>query len=155
MAKDKTTSSKVVTNLLITVIVMTVLISLLMFLGLTYVVTIITIAVMPSIVANVVEKRKRRYASKTVTAFNLAGVIPHIISLARAGDPNMTAKGMMTDPYIWLIIYGLAGFGWIMVQVIPQITFLFLLIKAEMTIKQLKHLQEDLVKEWGEQVKGG
>jgi hypothetical protein len=151
----KSSASRFLTNLVIIITILTILSSLLIFLGLTYVMAVLAIGFMPCIVANLIEKRKRRMASKTITGFNLAGIMPLLFSLARSSDPNFVAQGAFNDPYIWLMIYGFAGFGWLVVHIVPQIAFLFLTIKADFTIRKLQSLQRQLVEEWGEGVKSG
>jgi len=158
MSKDqakpgKSSASKFFNNLIIVIIILTILSSLLIFLGLSYVMAVIAIGMMPSIVANLIEHRKRRLASKTVTALNIAGILPLVFSLARSSDPNFTAQGAFNDPYIWLMIYGFAGFGWLVVSIVPQIAFLILTVKADFTIRKLQALQQQLVEEWGEKIK--
>ena len=152
-AKDSKALKRVVSNLLITTIVITVASSILIFLGLTYIFGIIVLGLMPSVVANVVEKRKKRFASKTVSAFNLAGILPYFFKLGQMGNPNSAARELIVDPFVWVVIYGLATCGWVMVQVIPQFVFLILLIRSEFTKKKLKSFQDELVKEWGDVIK--
>jgi len=151
----KSSASRFLTNLVIVITILTVLSSLLIFLGFIYVMVVLVSGFMPCIIANLVEKRKRRLASKTITAFNLAGIMPLLFSLARSSDPNFVAQGAFNDPYIWLMVYGFAGFGWLVVQIVPQIVFLFLTIKADFTIRKLQSLQRQLIEEWGEGVKNG
>lgn len=147
------TTIKVINNLIVTILVLTVLSAVLIFLGLTYIVGLIVIGLMPAVVANVVEKRNRRFASKAVSAFNLAGILPFFFKLGGTPNPNLAAKEMISDPYVWLMIYGFATFGWVLIQVLPQLTLLILLVRSEYTIKKLKNYQEELVKEWGEVIK--
>ena len=45
-------------------------------------------------------------------------------------------------------------FGWLAVFIVPQISFLFLTIKADFTVRKLQGLQRQLIEEWGEGVKG-
>ena len=67
----------------------------------------------------------------------------------------LVGNDLLINQYIWLMMYGFAGFGWLIVHIVPQMAFLILTIKADFTIKKLQGLQRQLVEEWGEKVKEG
>jgi small-conductance mechanosensitive channel len=154
-AKEKEYASRVVKRLMmVTLMIMTVSAAL-VFMGFTYVVVMIVVSILPAVVASIVDRRPRKYASKTVTCFNLSGVLPVIFDIFMSADPDATAQVQLADPYVWMMVYGFAGFGWLVVYVIPQMVFLFLVVRSDHTIARLEQKRKALVEEWGDRVRGG
>ena len=153
--REKEYAKKVITRLLIMCIILTAFCSALVFMGFTYLVVLVVISLLPSGVAMIVDRRPRKFASKTVTCFNFAGLLPAMFDTLMASDPDVAAQQQLADPYIWLMIYGFTGFGWLVVYLIPQMVFLYLVVRSESTIARLEKLRKELVEEWGDRIKGG
>lgn len=111
------------------------------------------LAFLPGMTAILWDKKPGRFASKTVCALNLTGMMPYILSIMNSGSPDVVAINNLSDPYAWLLIYGFAGFGWGIIYLVPQITLIFLEAKSKFMIKRMEKFQEELVSEWGEEVK--
>ncbi len=148
----KSLSSKIVSNLIIVTSIVTMLSALFIFLGMGFVMAIFLFGFAPSFSAYVFDRHPKRYSSKTIIAFNIAGMLPHASSLLKGNNPDIVAQSMLSDPFLWLTIYGFAGFGWVIVHIIPQIAFLILMVRSEYTVKKLRFFQEQLVEEWGEAI---
>ena len=153
--REKEYAKKVVTRLLIMCIVLTAACSALVFLGFTYLVVLLVVSLLPAAVATIVDRRPRKFASKTVMCFNLAGLFPAMFDTFMATDPDLAAQQQLADPYIWLMVYGFAGFGWLVVYLIPQMVFLYLVVRSDHTIAKLEVRRKELLEEWGDRVKGG
>jgi hypothetical protein len=152
-ADGKKAASKIITNLLIVTLVTVVTFVLLAMAHLTYVAILLMIGLMPSIVARILDRRPGKVASRTILAFNLAGIFKHILYVFTSGDPNSAAQTLISDPFTWLWVYIFATFGWVIVRILPQIAILILSLRAEYTIKRMRGIQEKLIKEWGDNVK--
>lgn len=152
---DQREAGKIVTRLILVTIVLTALSSSLIFLGFTYVVVMIVVSMLPAVVANILDRRPGRQASRCVVFFNIAGLLPQLFDVMLSPDPDRMANHLLSDPYIWLIVYGFAGFGWLILHVVPQIVFLFLVVRSDQTIRNLETRRQALVEEWGEKVRGG
>ncbi len=111
------------------------------------------VGMLPAIVANLIDTRKGRYASKCVTAFNMAGVTPNLAGTLASGSPNHTAATLFENPESWVLMYGFAGFGWGIVYLIPRMAQLYFEISSAYHIEKLAELQKALVDEWSEEVK--
>ncbi|NDF12473.1 MAG: hypothetical protein EB060_06655 [Proteobacteria bacterium] len=146
-------NSKLMMNLVIMVIVVVVLISGLMAVGLSYIAVIVIMGLLPGIVAYILDRRKGKAASRTIMGFNLAGLLPQVISVLTSPSPNALAREMMSNPFTWFWVYLFACFGWVVIHLVPQIAYLFLSLKAEYTVKRMRSQQEKLIKEWGEEIK--
>ena len=152
---DKQYAAKVVTRLMVSTMVLTALSTVLIFMGFTYVVVLVVVSLVPAVVATVVDRRPKRWASRTVVFFNIAGLLPSLFDIFLSADPDNSAMHQLSDPYVWLMVYGFAGFGWVVVYIIPQVVFLFLLIRSDHTIAKLESKRQALVDEWGDRVRGG
>ena len=153
--REKEYAKRIITRLIVVSILLTFLSSALVFMGFTYVVVMIVISLLPGVVASIVDRRPRKFASKTVLCFNLAGLLPPLFDTFMAPNPDAAAQRLLADPYTWIMVYGFAGFGWLVVFVIPQMVFLFLVVRSDHTIKKLEARRSELVEEWGERVRGG
>lgn len=146
-------SGKIIGNLIIAVIVITIIAAALTSVGFYYVFILLITGALPGIVAYIVDQHKGKFTSKTVLAFNLSGLLPQLTAALTSGSPDTTALALLTNPYTWLMPYGFAAFGWAVVYIIPQIALLVLSIRAEFTIGKMEYFQKKLVKEWGEEVR--
>ncbi len=152
-AAAKKVAGKIVTNMILVTLVLMAAIIGLVLLKMTFVAVMLVIGLMPSIVAHILDRRPGKAASHTILAFNMAGLLKHIMNIFTGGNPNQTAQHLITDPYTWLWVYIFAAFGWLVVHILPQIAILFLSLKAEYTVKRMKSLQEKLASEWGDDIK--
>jgi len=146
-------SKRFTKNLVMMAIIMTLMAVILIYSGMSFVFALICIGMLPGIVANILDSAKGRMASKTVIAFNLSGIMPHLVAIIASGMPNQTAAAILKNPSAWLVVYGFAAIGWGVVYVVPQITRLYFEIKASYMIKRFEYMQEQLVEEWGEKIK--
>ncbi len=152
-ASAKAHSKKLIINLVTVTIIMTIVAAGMISIQLGTVFAFISIAMLPGIVAQITDGRPGRFASKTVMAFNVAGISPQIEAIFSSGSPDSTAISLFSNPSVWLLIYGFAAFGWGVVFLVPRISHLYLEITAKYTTKKLAHFQEKLVEEWGDEVR--
>lgn len=113
------------------------------------------LGMLPSIVAIIADRGAGRFASKTVSACNFVGVMPFLFEIGMTYEPSIAAKQMMSQPLTWIIIYGLAMIGWMLIWVMPQITLIFFTLRADIKTKNLLEDQKRLLDEWGDEVKSG
>lgn len=142
----------IVGSLIIASIVMTIISFGFITVGMGYVAAVLVIGMMPGLAAQMVDRRPGKYASKTVMAFNIAGMLPHLAAMLYSSNPNSVAQNLFDDPMTWLWIYMFASFGWLVIHLLPQISFLMFSIKAEYKMKKIRSFQELLVREWGEEI---
>ena len=113
------------------------------------------LGMLPAIVAIVVDRGAGRFASKTVFACNFVGILPFLFDIGLAYERSIAAKQLMVDPFTWLVMYGFAAIGWILIWILPQITLIIYTIRADVNAKKLHKDQESLLDEWGDEVKTG
>lgn len=112
----------------------------------------IIIGMMPSIVASFLDVTRKRYMFKSVLACNLAGMMPFIGELLRHGPNSVTMQNIMGDAGNWVIIYGSALIGWMMVRGMPMIAYSFINGFHSTQIMRLRGNQKRIENEWGPEV---
>lgn len=113
------------------------------------------LGMLPSVVSIIVDRGSGRFASQTISACNFVGILPFLFDIALNYEKSIAAKEIMMDPFTWVVIYGFAIIGLLLIFVLPNITAIIFSLKAEYKLNKLLNEQEKLVEEWGEEVKKG
>ncbi len=113
------------------------------------------LGMLPSIFAIIIDRGSGRFASQTITACNFIGILPFLFEIGLNYERSIAAKETMMEPITWLVIYGFAGVGLMLIFLLPNITAIIFTLKAEIKLKKLVSEQETLTGEWGEEVKKG
>ena len=111
------------------------------------------IGMLPCIVAYFMDVTKHRYTFQSVFAANLSGMMPFITKLIFAGPSSAAIDAMMGSFSTWLIVYGAAFIGWLLVKVCPMAAQVMVLGMHQTQIKHYDWLQKKLEGEWGDEVK--
>ena len=114
-----------------------------------YVFLFIFIAMLPAIVAYIIDTRKGRPIFSTVAALNFAGLFPYLIEIALSNDRLNAASSHMSSVYTWFVIYAAAGLGWAMIILCPIVCGLVLRGIFSGQVMHLESQQLKLVVEWG------
>jgi len=113
------------------------------------------LGMMPAILSMLFDRGAGRFASKTVSAFNFVGIVPFLFEIAQAFDRSLAAQRLMLDFWVWVVVYGTASLGWVTIWLFPQITVIIYAVRADNKISKLKKERDELIEEWGEEVKEG
>jgi len=113
------------------------------------------LGMLPSIVAIILDRGAGRFASRTVSACNFVGILPFLFDIGIKYDKGMAAKSLMATPFTWLVVYGGAMVGWMLIWVLPQMTMMVYTVRADVKRKRLINEQNAMLAEWGEEVKTG
>lgn len=116
-------------------------------------VLLISVGMLPTGVAYLIDTHPRRYAAKTVAWANLAGALIVVFELWGADRSIATTLDLLTDPMNWVIMLGAAGIGWGIHFTIPGLVLRYLDLSLEMKRKTLHERQKELEKEWGTDVR--
>lgn len=116
---------------------------------------LLLIGLVPSIVAYVVDRNERPMLAFTIAPLNLAGLMPYLLTLWNGSDTMPTVVHMLTDVYVWLVIYLAAGAGWLIFIGMPTIVTLTLERSLDRRKSKLQGLQDKLRADWGAEVAGG
>lgn len=131
------------------------------FLALAFVIALLTslptiiltlIAMLPTMVAFVIDRTEGKQNTMAVGAMNFAGLWPYLWSLWTGDHSIAAAMRMLGDPFVWLVIYGAAAFGWTIFILVPPIMIQVLKVLAEQRVETLRDNQKKIIQEWGKEV---
>lgn len=115
-------------------------------------VVIIFFGMLPTIVAFIIDRSKRRNASFCVGGINFCGVFPYLMDLWGHDNTMEMSIRILTDVFSLVIMYGAAGFGWMIYITLPPVIAAFLSVIAQHKLSILRTSQRQLIEEWGEDV---
>lgn len=113
---------------------------------------VLTLGLLPTLVAFVVDLHPRKYAARSVGSLNFAGTLPFLVSLWSGTHDLMSAMKILTDVYAWLVIYSAAAVGWVIYLGMPQVSGFLMEINAARRIRALDARRRKLIAEWGDEV---
>ena len=115
-------------------------------------VIVLGVAMIPTGVAFLMERRKGPYGGLTVGCMNLAGASPYLFDLWFGGHTVPVAVGIITNVFAWMMFYGAAMFGWAIYTTTPSLVSTFMTMTSGRRITTLRAQQRDLVQKWGPDV---
>lgn len=107
---------------------------------------------LPTLTAFLMDDTKNKDFYKSVRACNLAGMLPTLESMVGHQYPGAALQITMSDPMTWLLVYGAAATGWVLVWVCRWISYGFLMTTASTRLMLLERTKNQLVDEWGEEI---
>ncbi len=112
----------------------------------------IIIAMLPSIVTYYIDQSRRQYTFKTIFACNLSGVMPFIGRMMHYGPSSSTMEEIMGNASNWLIIYGSAMIGFLLIRLAPMIAHMMISGFHSTQVIRLSRNQKRIESEWGQEV---
>lgn len=112
----------------------------------------LTLALLPTVVAMVTDRSETRSATISIGALNLAGTWPFLLKLWTTGHTVIDAMQIILNPTAWLIIYAAAGVGWLLYVSFPALVSACMAMFAGRRLAQLRAQQKQLIEEWGPEV---
>ncbi len=113
---------------------------------------VLTLGLLPTLVAFIVDAHPRKYAARSVGFLNLAGTLPFLVTLWSKNHNLIEAMRILTDVYAWLVIYAAAAVGWIIYLGMPSVAGFLMELTAARRIRKLDAERRRLIKEWGDGV---
>ena len=114
---------------------------------------VLTVGLVPTVVALIVDMMPGRYLTRCVVGLNIAGISPFMHKLWTGGNDMTTAVGIVTDPVAWLVIYGAAAMGWLLFMGFPGTVAVFQTLNAKRRIYAMQEKQKLLLEEWGDSIR--
>ena len=115
-------------------------------------VIVLAVAMIPTGVAFLMERRKGYYGGLTVGCMNLAGASPYLFDLWSKGHTVAVATGIITNVFAWMMFYGAAMFGWAIYSTTPSLLSTLMTMTSGRRITTLRAQQRELVQKWGPDV---
>lgn len=113
---------------------------------------VVCLGLIPTVVALFTDTDENRSGLATIGYLNLAGVLPFLIELWQHGQTMDVAMRIVRDPYSWLIMFGSAGIGHLILYAVPPMIASIILINAESRLKVLREGVQQLEAIWGPDV---
>ncbi len=110
------------------------------------------VGLMPTVMAYMIDDDPKKNLYKCVRTCNLAGMLPTLFSLVNRSYPAASLQVVMSDPLIWLIVYGSAFGGWVLIWGCRSVAGLFIMGSNQARILILEQEKKALIEEWGEDV---
>jgi phosphate/sulfate permease len=110
------------------------------------------LGLLPTLVSSMIDFEKQHYLTYTLGCFNLCGVIPYLEKLCRPKPSFEIVWSLLSSPFSWLMMYGMAALGLGVYFMIPKIVAVIRKNILEAELKTLEKYKQDLIEEWGEKV---
>jgi len=113
---------------------------------------VLAAAMVPTLVAWLIDPRGRRYLAVTVGSLNFAGSLFFLVSLWSDNHDVAHAFGVLRDVYGWLVAYGAAAAGYGIHYGMPTLTNGVARLRAATHLNRIEREMRGLVEEWGDAV---
>ncbi len=110
------------------------------------------IGLVPTLAAKFSDTRSNGSIPKTVAFFNMAGIVPYMMDLIPIGQDMDAGMKVVSDSLTWLIIYGYAGIGWLVVFTVPVVVKAIQRKIIQRRLVIVDKQQEALKEEWSNSV---
>ncbi len=111
-------------------------------------------AMMPTLVAGLVDRGGKGTRALTVGSMNLAGCTPFLLELWTSGHTAENALTIISNPRTVVVIYCAAGIGYLIDWAMSGIVATVMIQRSGARLKDIKKRQTDLVERWGQEVTG-
>jgi hypothetical protein len=112
-------------------------------------------AMVPTLVARIVDPAPGRQLTITVGSLNFAGALWFLHTLWEAGQGFSDIMPTLSDMIGWLAALVGAGAGWALYSLMPIVTRQIATTKSSLRLSRVRKAQEELIEQWGDPVRGG
>ncbi len=112
-------------------------------------------AMVPTLVARVVDPAPGRQLTITVGSLNFAGSLWFMHDLWEAGQSFSAIVPTLSDMIGWLAALVGAGMGWAIYSMMPIVSRGIATTKSNLRLSRVRKAQEELLEQWGDPVRGG
>lgn len=112
----------------------------------------IIIGLLPAIVTYFIDRSFHQYTFKCVFSCNLSALLPSISKMIVLGPSSTVMQAIMGDGLNWLMIYGAALFGLMLVSIMSSFAQLIVSGFHQAQVEHLNQNQKKIETEWGGEV---
>ena len=109
-------------------------------------------ALVPSVVARIVDTHPNRYLTFTVLGLNLVGSLYFVHQVLTMGNDLEVVARVLQDSIGWLAALSGAGCGWLLSLAVPPLIGKAAEAQSAMRMRRVHRDQTQLINEWGEVV---
>lgn len=102
----------------------------------------------PTYAAWMMDRERGKLTTVTIGALNVAALTPLLLELWDDHSID-TALKMLASPFLWILMLGGAGVGWVLAQVVPSIIVTIISARNKMKLETIRARQKQLTDEWG------
>lgn len=113
---------------------------------------VVVAALVPGVVARIVDTTPGRYLTFTVFSLNLVGSLYFVNQMLSMGSSLEIAARVLQDPIGWLAALSGAGCGWLLFLAVPPLIAKMAEAQSAMRMRRVHRDQAQLISEWGEVV---
>ncbi|MDI9408031.1 MAG: hypothetical protein QM523_02170 [Candidatus Pacebacteria bacterium] len=110
---------------------------------------LLSIAMLPTFGALVSDRRTEKYAATCVGGFNLSATLPYLFILWSQGGGMTPLMPVLSDVWMYLVIYLVSAVGWGVYWAIPQIMTRVSNWHSMGEFQDLQKRKQELLDEWG------
>ena len=114
---------------------------------------ILLTGMIPTWVMYIVERRKPRYLTFCVGAFNFTGTLPYFLLMCQGNHSVKHALEILGAPTPWLVMYGTSSIGLALFSVVPSAVKFIRQMQMLARIDFAEKQRSQILKEWGDQIK--
>jgi hypothetical protein len=109
-------------------------------------------ALVPSLVARIVDAGPGRYLTFTVFSFNVVGALYFVHQILTMGNDLESLAIVLQDSIGWLAAFSGAGCGWLLFLAMPPIIAKMAEAQSSLRLRRVRRDQARLTDEWGQVV---
>ena len=116
---------------------------------------VLAVAMVPTLVARIVDPSPGRQLTITVGSLNFAGALWFMYDLWSPWPTFAAIVPTLSDMIGWLAALVGAGMGWVIYSLMPILSRSIATTKSNLRLGRVRKSQEELVEQWGDPVRGG
>lgn len=119
---------------------------------------LLMVGMLPTLVAFfIIDRHPAKYTTRTIGYLNFAGCLPYALDIWRSGGVwNFEAVfEALSNPLSLMVMYAAAATGWVVFYATPPVVAAYLTVTSEIKVKTFKARQQELIKDWGRNVRYG
>ena len=105
---------------------------------------LLIVGLSPSVVAFLIDRTPKKYATFCVGGMNISGVFPAFLNLLNGDNSIAGATSILTNPFEMTFIFAAAGLGWLIYFAFPPVLKSLLTILAQHRISILRENRDNL-----------
>lgn len=109
-------------------------------------------ALVPTVVARIVDAHPNRYLTFTVLGLNLVGSLYFVHQVLTMGNSLEVVAQVLQDSIGWLAALSGAGCGWLLFLAMPPLIAKMAEAQSALRLRRVHRDQTQLINEWGEVV---
>ena len=109
-------------------------------------------ALVPTVVARIVDSNPHRYLTFTVLGLNLVGSLYFVHQVLTKGNSLEVVAMVLQDSIGWLAALSGAGCGWLLFLAVPPLIAKMAEAQSGLRLRRVHRDQTQLINEWGEVV---